>query len=289
MLGDKKVFSKLSGSYSKKRNWIISGVAIIAILAAFVLWYDWAGLLVKNGKEETAVRLLNFMGQREKAITVLEDEGRYERAAEILSSRGRMFDAVSLLARNGLIKEALILTGKTNSADSIHLFVDEISKHYRLGERLIINLEDNWIQDKDIKILLFDHNRLKHRVEFSIKDSSIIWWDFLQVNEGRIIPERVLKYAPFDNWYGGGCYLPELPGGVKWSQKVTRKGGVVSKIIIANPRNEKEYIAFDFVYELPLTLLKETMTCDGRTVAEVKRSEERRVGKECRYRWSPYH
>src|SRR5256885_12894306 len=27
----------------------------------------------------------------------------------------------------------------------------------------------------------------------------------------------------------------------------------------------------------------------GRTPAEINRSEERRVGKECRSRWSPYH
>ena len=29
--------------------------------------------------------------------------------------------------------------------------------------------------------------------------------------------------------------------------------------------------------------------CHGKTLVECKRSEERRVGKECRSRWSPYH
>ena len=135
VLGDKKVFAKLSGSYSKKRNWIISGVAIVAILAAFVLWYDWAGLLVKNGKEETAVRLLSFLGRKEIAIKVLEEGGRFEKAAELLSSRGQMIDAVSLLARNGLIKEALIMIGQSNSADSIHTYVDAISKYCLLKDR----------------------------------------------------------------------------------------------------------------------------------------------------------
>ena len=31
------------------------------------------------------------------------------------------------------------------------------------------------------------------------------------------------------------------------------------------------------------------MRMDGRAVLACKRSEERRVGKECRSRWSPYH
>ena len=30
-------------------------------------------------------------------------------------------------------------------------------------------------------------------------------------------------------------------------------------------------------------------TDEARTLVEIKRSEERRVGKECRSRWSPYH
>ena len=29
--------------------------------------------------------------------------------------------------------------------------------------------------------------------------------------------------------------------------------------------------------------------CESRTIKKAERSEERRVGKECRSRWSPYH
>ena len=29
--------------------------------------------------------------------------------------------------------------------------------------------------------------------------------------------------------------------------------------------------------------------CDGISIEDIRRSEERRVGKECRSRWSPYH
>ena len=36
-------------------------------------------------------------------------------------------------------------------------------------------------------------------------------------------------------------------------------------------------------------LLEKTRTALGLTTRETTRSEERRVGKECRSRWSPYH
>ena len=40
----------------------------------------------------------------------------------------------------------------------------------------------------------------------------------------------------------------------------------------------------------PLPVLKTKKKMDGMLSGEIlKRSEERRVGKECRSRWSPYH
>ena len=36
-------------------------------------------------------------------------------------------------------------------------------------------------------------------------------------------------------------------------------------------------------------ILDEGKRLDGRRTDEIRRSEERRVGKECRSRWSPYH
>ena len=39
----------------------------------------------------------------------------------------------------------------------------------------------------------------------------------------------------------------------------------------------------------PDTLYKVSAVYDGQEIAAVDRSEERRVGKECRSRWSPYH
>ena len=40
---------------------------------------------------------------------------------------------------------------------------------------------------------------------------------------------------------------------------------------------------------LNATLSGAVMDQSGATVADAERSEERRVGKECRSRWSPYH
>ena len=40
-----------------------------------------------------------------------------------------------------------------------------------------------------------------------------------------------------------------------------------------------------FEYE-KITVLEEFI---GKTFSKIERSEERRVGKECRSRWSPYH
>src|SRR5690554_8083531 len=39
-----------------------------------------------------------------------------------------------------------------------------------------------------------------------------------------------------------------------------------------------------------MTPVKPAANCPGRVISELnRRSEERRVGKECRYRWAPYH
>ena len=50
---------------------------------------------------------------------------------------------------------------------------------------------------------------------------------------------------------------------------------------------------FSLVFFLPLFLInfnKKNIRCDFiRSIKNINRSEERRVGKECRSRWSPYH
>src|ERR1039458_4707905 len=80
-----------------------------------------------------------------------------------------------------------------------------------------------------------------------------------------------------------GSFLLQLPAPGAYSLKVDREGFyVVSKPSItvpATPPDEPPFevhIALQSIHEI-------------RTSIEVKRSEERRVGKECRSRWSPYH
>ena len=44
-----------------------------------------------------------------------------------------------------------------------------------------------------------------------------------------------------------------------------------------------------FVYNQTLAYRKEVYEKEKKSVSKTDRSEERRVGKECRSRWSPYH
>ena len=51
-------------------------------------------------------------------------------------------------------------------------------------------------------------------------------------------------------------------------------------------RQIKELVDFNFIYD---ELLANYCLDNGRNAVPPIRSEERRVGKECRSRWSPYH
>ena len=62
-------------------------------------------------------------------------------------------------------------------------------------------------------------------------------------------------------------------------KKLNRRGYMTVEIIIAS------VIAFSIAF----FLIEITMKLVDVTDNEYARSEERRVGKECRSRWSPYH
>src|SRR6266496_3729256 len=47
--------------------------------------------------------------------------------------------------------------------------------------------------------------------------------------------------------------------------------------------------AMALVLDGKLPCLRNSLTCCAGAVSHLARSEERRVGKECRSRWSPYH
>src|SRR5574344_1295924 len=88
-----------------------------------------------------------------------------------------------------------------------------------------------------------------------------------------------ILYNFFDNKKFGIVYNPI----VKNSSKVLTK---LEEILSAYKLNYEEFTidsmraGFDFVF---------VIGGDGTLLKSARRSEERRVGKECRSRWSPYH
>ena len=52
---------------------------------------------------------------------------------------------------------------------------------------------------------------------------------------------------------------------------------------------EKTYIAYNVVIGNRVKINAFVYICNAVTIEDGVRSEERRVGKECRSRWSPYH
>ena len=48
-------------------------------------------------------------------------------------------------------------------------------------------------------------------------------------------------------------------------------------------------LLFNIVLEVLATAIREEKEIKGIQIGKEERSEERRVGKECRSRWSPYH
>src|SRR2546430_16579476 len=66
----------------------------------------------------------------------------------------------------------------------------------------------------------------------------------------------------------------------------------VGRVIVAGPRDPEipRHVGFDTAPSVEEAVAR-AETRHGRdcAIAYVRRSEERRVGKECRSRWSPYH
>ena len=199
MLGDKNAFVKLTGSRAKKRWFALAGVALLASLVAFVLWFDWAGLLIKSGKQEMAVHLLVLMGRSNQAIEELTKFGEIESAAELLTSKGDTLQAVTLLAKNKKIKEALILVAQCDSTKRIHSYIDEISKYCIITGRrsYFYHMTDNDGKecnigrnfDKDTTFVWFyDSNPVLRRSMQHHRSKGIFWLDYLEVMKDIDIP-----------------------------------------------------------------------------------------------------
>ena len=88
----------------------------------------------------------------------------------------------------------------------------------------------------------------------------------------RTAKPRERAYKLFD---GGGMCLFVKPNGVKtWRLRYFKPSGKEGTLIIGN---------------YPIISLAVARTKRDEAKALLLRSEERRVGKECRSRWSPYH
>lgn len=271
VLGDKKAIAKLSGNYKKRRWTLLSCLAGLALLVAFVLFYDWPSLLVNSGNEQVAARLLGFLGREDKAIEVFTEAGLYENAADMLYARGQVPKAIEILAQNGLIKEALIMCGKTNSPDSIHLYVDEIGKFSLLNDRMsYYSIESSKDRLKDYYVGLlsgtdsiytqyYRADKSLRRVQMTNRRAgATIWSDYLEVMNDITIPEPCeFQFPQFvADYYFSHEYLwslwedgdPEIR-----SSKVIRYGDRrIAKIDI--PYFDK---AYEFDYSGPTGLLTE--------------------------------
>lgn len=199
VLGDKKAVTKLSGNYKKRRWTLFSCLAGLALLVAFILFYDWPSLLINSGNEQVAARLLGVLGREDKAIEVLTGAGLYEKAADMLYARGQVPKAIAILAQNGLIKEALIMCGRTNSPDSIHLYVDEIGKFSLLNDRMSYKSLKDTLKEyyvglasgaDSIYTQYYRADKSLRRVQMTnLRAGSTIWRDYLAVMNDITIPE----------------------------------------------------------------------------------------------------
>ncbi len=111
----------------------------------------------------------------------------------------REVKAIEILAQNGLIKEALIMCGKTNSPDSIHLYVDEIGKYSLLNDRMSFyplkdTLKDHYVglaSEPDSSYTLYYRADKSLRMERSVnlRSGVMVWSDYLKVMNDITIPE----------------------------------------------------------------------------------------------------
>ena len=222
VLADKKAFKKLSGSYRKRRWILLSGTLFIALLIAFVLWYDWAGFLMKRGNIDTATRLLSFMGRDEQAIELLVQGGLYESASQFALSKGQVVKAVNILAQSGAAEQSLKLIAQVNDAETVHACVDELEKYYKLGYRDKIFLDENYLINGNQVIKIIDHDYHKRVDSFILEPSTFLWYDYLGVFQDFVFPETPYYQSIFEHWYPA-----EYPNRKKdWDNTTITRNGI---------------------------------------------------------------
>ena len=269
MLGDKNAFVKLTGSRAKKRWFALAEVAILASLVAFILWFDWASLLIRNGKQEIAVHLLSFLGKRDKVIDVLINNDHLEDAANLLASEGQTLRAIEILSQKGLIANALIMAGNIASADSIHAAIDLIEKwcviinreEFYLDKNTVINKSQNW------SVSFYDRNQFKIKRILDLDKMVIVWEDYWKVNKDIQIPEpHYYVYSVFRGDYRSYADWRNCP-----SPEITRnRMNFVNRIKIGENQGwsgEKEYL-FDYG-TLGVQLQKESVFYLGHHIIDI--------------------
>lgn len=218
-LGDKKVFSKLSGSYKKKRVALLTALAVLALAIAFAFWFDWTGYLLKKGKIDEVVRLYQKNGKTDVIVERLIQSNMFEKAANIMYANGQAIEAVSLLSQKGCLLEALIMTSKVNSPDSIHYCVDRIEDYYDLLNRTKV-LPSKRLRIRDNEIIeTYNDNKFSIKKIVDSKDTSIIKWeDVWRINDSFDFPSQTHSYSPFQEFYRDknwkGYPLPYMVNGV---------------------------------------------------------------------------
>lgn len=283
VLADKKAFTELSGSNGKKRWIIIAVISVVAVFTSFVLWYDWAGLLAKSGKEDVAVRLLEFMGRKEQAVEVLTSAGYFEKAAELLFANKDFVKAVDLLSQHGNIEQVMAMISKINSPDTIHECVNVIEKYYTITERELHHLDENMIINVFDGTINYIYNHDPSRLQRTVRqrDSLTIWEDVWNIYRDIDIPKpRYLRYSFLLTDYRayGDASLYSTP-------VIHRNHQNMITEVICTPEsgyfNEKRYV---FIYNtIGLVLLREEVYYRGIHILDIcyERNQSRLLSKVC--------
>ncbi len=202
ILGDKKAFAKLSGSYSRKYYIWLALLVVAALLGVIASMFDWTGYLLKHGKTDMVVKHYLSKGKADILVEHMVKLEMYEEASELMKKSGQSVNAVGLLAQKGRILDAVILISKVNSADTIHSCVDEFSKYVSLSARSKYYLKDNLIVNLDKCCQVYDHNRFRIFREWDKKDSTVIWEDYWKIYPHIDIPvPHYFMDSPFIRLY----------------------------------------------------------------------------------------
>src|SRR3712207_4338939 len=127
------------------------------------------------------------------------------------------------------------------------------------------------------------------RVEASL-DTNALWREFKRTNDRALRDRLILTYAPLVK-YVAGRLGSGLPAHVEEGDLVSYGLlGLIGAIERFDPDRDIKFETYA-IARIKGSIIDELRSMDWvpRSVRARARSEERRVGKECRSRWSPYH